>query len=314
VDNESVLSLDDEKLGKLNLEIQSMNTHREVWLSLLKALPTVIIVTAVALMTSVVYSTGDSSLGGIAVRVSLITFLSTSFLWALALAAVWGSDKAVVDKQRDADTIRAKNERLRATAQEMFVRYKNWMPGGLMRVRAGNLRFDDGILEAPVTDWRTMISPIRQKDMEYLDKNLVDEMDRLLRVSKSFIDAFNEFAAIAFEIAKTVEGQGINENDLRELPRSVVYALYRFNVEADLDVDSGGPLEERFYRILREECRPYLSDKITWDIVRIKNLQKALGTQQFKQKAKGTSTALENLIALYNKILVEIRYKYSAET
>lgn len=311
MDSSSVLSQDEKKLGELNLEIQALSTQREVWLSLLKALPTVIIVTSVALMTTLVYATGGSPLGDLGVRVSMVTFLSTSVLWVAALGAVWKSDKVLIEKKGMADRLRSKNERLRATAQEMFVRYKNWMPNGLLQVRAGNLRFEDGGLEpGTVIDWRAQISPTRQRDMEYLDKGLVEEIDLLLVLSRSFIAAFNEFTYAAFEPAKGIASSQLEKTNSGEYLRCAIYAIYRYHIEHDGDAPNRDELSDMLFH----ELGSRMGDDRLVVLSPDKVLQQVLESSDFREKARKAHQIQQELIGLHSKILIEIRYKYSAET
>jgi len=164
-------------------ETQKLETQKEVWMSLLKGLPTVIVVTVVASITSLIYGGGVG--GEIASIASIMAFVGTSVLWALALMFTLRTDEKLVLLRENIDVMKKGEDKLRSEAKEMFLRYKATM----MPVQVANpthviMDFDDlSISEGVVTKWRRAFTEDRQADMTFLNNDLVREMDELQRLS-----------------------------------------------------------------------------------------------------------------------------------
>ncbi|TFH08771.1 MAG: hypothetical protein E4H14_05760 [Candidatus Thorarchaeota archaeon] len=299
-------------LSDLNLQIQKMRTHRDVWISLMKSLPTVIIVTVVAFMTSAVYASADEALGEPVTIITGVTFSCVLLLWLSALVAVNWSDKKIVERQKTVTRLGNENERLRATAQEMFVKYKNsMMPTWVVQFKADSISWQDGQVRLDmVTNWRELITSSRQEDMRHLDGKLVDDMDRLVILSMTFIMDFNDFAVLAFEAARGLQFKGIQEHEEGELTQSAILAMYRYHTELNEEASK----KQFLFRLLREVSRPSLSSRIKKDTIDISSLGTALASKEFRMKASIALKTHAEFDELYSRILVRIRYMYSAET
>ncbi|MEW5748050.1 MAG: hypothetical protein AB1793_04595 [Candidatus Thermoplasmatota archaeon] len=300
-----------EELRQSNQDIQDLETHREIWMSLLKGLPTVIIVVLVALLTSLAYAPEGEPFRQIAVVASALTFFSMIMLWCSALWCTLSADRKAVSLRNRASVLRQEDGKLSAAAQEAFVKYKtSMMPSTVVRIRAGNLRFEDGkIPEGLVTAWRKHITPDRQKDMQYLDGNLVNMMDELEKESVSFIRNFNDFATEAYEIAKGVDVERTKPDDQTEIVRSVVFTMYKHLTEHQ----SQSPQKDYFNTLIWGGDRPFVISNLDGKKIRVPGLVTALHSEELRGKALAASAYLESASNLYDRILVDLRYKYSAE-
>lgn len=291
-------------------ETQKLETQKEVWMSLLKGLPTVIVVTVVASITSLIYGGGAG--GEIASVASIMAFVGTSVLWALALMFTLRTDEKLVLLRENIDVMKKGEDKLRSEAKEMFLRYKaTMMPVQIANPTHVIMNFDDlSISEGVVTKWRGAFTEDRQADMTFLNNDLVREMDELQRLSLSFVGDFNDFIAAIRGPFVSLAMSGIRDNERDDMRRVLAFALFRTQTDpaADQDLNRERYVEEVAKSSLSLAKELHVGSKIFADVAKV---AKTEGVAEKARKAKSTH---DSMIELFNRMMVEIRYQYSAES
>jgi hypothetical protein len=290
-------------------QIQDLETQREVWMSMLKGLPTVIVVTVVAAVTSLIYEGGAGS--RIAVTASTIAFVGTLALWASSLAFTMSADKKLVTLRDKSEALRRKEEKLRTEAKDMLLRYKGSMtPGQIINLSYGALDYDNLTLTTGyVTDWRMIFTKERQEDMEHLNSNLIQNMDLLRDLSLQFVGKFNDFIVAIRDAVSSLPMSGIKHTDQNESRRILIFAMYQritvteSNLTFDREPYAGEVARIRF--ALAEELH---EGSRLFDAIR----NMALNVN-VRDKVRAAKEARESVIELFNRMMAEFKYEYSAE-
>ena len=229
MDETSNLAIFETRSLETKKQVQDLETQKEVWVSLLKGLPTVIIVTVVAVVTSLIYVGNSGS--HIAVSASVMTFIGTSALWICALIFTTSADKRIVKLRGESETLKREEDRLRSEAREMFVRYKSTvMTNPVITPNYGNLDVDNFTINpGSVTDWRSTLTPGRQADMEHLNSILVREMDQLRDLSKEFVVRFNQYVQATRDDVNELPMRGLEEYVQKDTERMLIFAIYAYH-------------------------------------------------------------------------------------
>jgi hypothetical protein len=300
----------DVELFQAKKQIQDLETQKEVWMSLLKGLPTVIVVTVVATVTSLIY-TGDGG-SQIAISASIMAFIGTSVLWAFSLAFTMRADDKLVKLKDESKTIERKEEKLRAEAKDMFLRYKgSMMPGQIMNPSYGILDFDNlTITTGLVTDWRKNFTPERQADMEYLDSNLTQNMDLLRDVSLQFVSEFNEFIVAIRGGVSSLPMSGIKDTDQNQARQILIFAMY----QSMTTIESSPALDREDYAAEVAKIRLSLAKELHQGSSLFEAIRSMALSETIIDKAWKAKETHDGAIELFSRMTAEFKYEYSAET
>jgi hypothetical protein len=292
-------------------QIQDYETQKEVWMSLLKGLPTVIVVTIVAVVTSLIY--GGNSGSRIALTGSFMVFVCIAALWLFALIITTKADKRLVELREKSESLKRKEDKLRTEAKEMFLKYKNtMMTNQAITPSYGMLDTDSSTMNpGQIIDWRTLLTKDRQLDMEHLNPDLVQKMDQLHDISEEFESKFNEYAVTVRMELLDLSFVGIEDYNQKDVRRMLVYGTYSYIVGSFPKI----PEEFIIHFLLR------LVPQLEWSLSRLPNrpviearIQKLTESDALKELAQEAHNVHESVVELYNRMMVELRYEYSAET
>jgi len=291
-------------------QMQNLETQKEIWMSLLKGLPTVIIVTVVAAVTSLVYGGGEG--GRIASNAAIMAFIGTSALWGFALVFTMRADEKLVPLREEIDLIKKGEDRLRSEAKEMFLRYKSgMMPGQIVNLNYGTLDYGNlSITPGIVVRWRENLTEERQDDMDWMNHNLVSEMDNLQSQSLKFANEFNDFVSTIRNPFLSLAMSGIKDTDKDEARRILAYALFQTLVQGP----SGTDLDREYYVEQVARIRTSLAKELHEGSRIFADMTEIAKMEGVTDKARKAGIARGSVIELYNRIMVEIRYQYSAES
>jgi hypothetical protein len=245
-----------------------------------------------------------------------MTFIGTSALWICALIFTTSADKRIVKLRGESETLKREDDRLRSEAREMFVRYKSTvMTNPVITPNYGNLDVDNFTINpGSVTDWRSTLTPGRQADMEHLNSILVREMDQLRDLSKEFVVRFNQYVQATRDDVNELPMRGLEEYVQKDTERMLIFAIYAYHSRSL-------PPERREY-----DYGSLLSQNPTmqYNLARILtgDPQADFQTKIRQVVEKGTLLDLvrsavekhDSVTELYNRMMVKLRYEYSAET
>jgi hypothetical protein len=291
-------------------QMQNLETHKEVWMSLLKGLPTIIIVTVVAAVTSLVYGGGEG--GRIASIAAIMAFICTFALWGLALLFTMRADEKLVPLREKIDLLAKGEDRLRSEAKEMFLRYKSrMMPEQIVNLNQGTLDYGNlSITPGMIVQWRGNFTEERQADMDWINHNLVSEIDGLQSLSLKFVNEFNDFVSTIRNPFLSLTMSGIKDTDKDEARRILAYALFQTLAQGP----SGTDLSREYYVEQVARIRTSLAKELHEGSRIFDDVAKIAKIGGVADKARKASIARESVVELYNRIMVEIRYQYSAES